>query len=283
MSTTTLPSVFLAHGSPMLALDGEAWGEAVSALGRGLPPLRAILVCSAHWEAPGPFRLSSAATPGVMHDFGGFPEALYRLDYPAPGSPDLAGEAAGLLRNAGLEAVLDPKRPLDHGAWVPLRYLRPEADIPVVQLSLPRPRTPGLLLAAGRALAPLRHRGVLILGSGGIVHNLGRLDWQSGTEPRPWAQAFQRWVHERLAAGYGFRGARGLPPVRQGGLVPGSQAPRNPYQPPSTWIRSSWPWGLAEFRRRFCLPAGSWAASAWRATGFLRPPPASCCGGPRSR
>jgi len=201
MSATTLPSVFLAHGSPMLALDGEAWGEAVSALGRGLPPLRAILVCSAHWEAPGPFRLSSASTPGVMHDFGGFPEALYRLDYLAPGSPDLAGEAADLLRKAGLEAVLDPKRPLDHGAWVPLRYLRPEADIPVVQLSLPRPRTPGLLLAAGRALAPLRHRGVLILGSGGIVHNLGRLDWQGGTEPRPWAQAFQRWVHERLAAG----------------------------------------------------------------------------------
>jgi len=201
MSATPLPSVFLAHGSPMLALDGDTWGEAVSALGQRLPPLRAILVCSAHWEAPGPFRLTSAATPGVMHDFGGFPEALYGLDYPAPGSPDLAGEAAGLLREAGLEAVLDAQRPLDHGAWVPLRYLRPEADVPVVQLSLPRPRTPGLLLAAGRALAPLRSRGVLILGSGGIVHNLGRLDWEGAAEPRPWAVAFQSWVHERLATG----------------------------------------------------------------------------------
>jgi 4,5-DOPA dioxygenase extradiol len=187
----------------MLALEGEAWGEAVSALGRRLRPLRAILVCSAHWEAAGPFRLSSAARPGVMHDFGGFPEALYGLDYPAPGSPGLADEAAGLLREAGLEAVLDAQRPLDHGAWVPLRYLRPQADLPVVQLSLPRTRTPGLLLAAGRALAPLRHRGVLILGSGGIVHNLGRLDWQGEAEPRPWAVAFQRWVHERLAAGDG--------------------------------------------------------------------------------
>ncbi len=201
MTVTSLPSVFLAHGSPMLALDGEAWGEAVSALGRRLPPLRAILVCSAHWEAIGPFRLSSAAAPGVLHDFGGFQEALYGLDYPAPGSPELAAEAAGLLQAAGLEAVLDDQRPLDHGAWVPLRYLRPEADIPVVQLSLPRPRTPGLLLAAGRALAPLRSRGVLILGSGGIVHNLVRLDWQGAAEPRPWATAFQRWVHERLAGG----------------------------------------------------------------------------------
>lgn len=125
-----LPSVFLAHGSPMLALDGGAWGQAVAAFGRELPPLRAILVCSAHWEAAGPFRLSSAERPGVLHDFGGFPEALYALDYPAPGAPDLAREAADLLRAAGLEALLDAQRPLDHGAWVPLRYLAPEADVP---------------------------------------------------------------------------------------------------------------------------------------------------------
>lgn len=195
-----LPSLFLAHGSPMLALEGGAWGEAVSAFGRQLPHLRAILVCSAHWEAPGPFRLSSADIPGVMHDFGGFPEALYALDYPAPGSPGLAAEVAGLLREAGLEAVLDPQRPLDHGAWVPLRYLRPDARVPVVQLSLPRPRTPELLLAAGRALAPLRERGVLILGSGGVVHNLRRLDWQGATGPEPWAMGFQTWVDGRLAA-----------------------------------------------------------------------------------
>jgi len=195
-----LPSLSLAHGSPMLALDGGAWGEAISALGHGLPVPRAILVCSAHWEAAGPFRLSSAEVPGVMHDFGGFPEALYTLDYPAPGSPELAAEAAGLLGQAGLEAVLDPRRPLDHGAWVPLRYLRPKADIPVVQLSLPISRTPEQLLAVGRALAPLRSRGVLILGSGGIVHNLRRLDWGGASEPQPWAAAFDRWVQERLAA-----------------------------------------------------------------------------------
>ena len=197
----TPPTAFLAHGSPMLALEGGAWGEAVTRFGQRLPPLRAILVCSAHWEAAGPFRLSSAEAPGVMHDFGGFPEALYSLDYPASGSPDLAVEAAKLLGDAGLEAILDPQRPLDHGAWVPLRYLKPAADVPVVQLSLPRPRTPELLLAAGRALAPLRDRGVLILGSGGIVHNLRRLDWAGAAVPQPWATDFDRWIRERLAAG----------------------------------------------------------------------------------
>jgi 4,5-DOPA dioxygenase extradiol len=186
----------------MLALDGEAWGLAVSAFGKRLPPLRAILVCSAHWEATGPFRLSSAELPGVLHDFGGFPEALYALDYPAPGSPELAAEAAGLLTKAGLDSILDPERPLDHGAWVPLRYLKPDASIPVVQLSLPRPRTPELLLAAGRALAPLRESGVLILGSGGIVHNLRRLDWEGTSGPEPWAIAFQSWIHAQLIAGH---------------------------------------------------------------------------------
>jgi 4,5-DOPA dioxygenase extradiol len=186
----------------MLALDGEDWGKAVSAFGRQLPPLRGVLVCSAHWEAPGPFRLSSAEVPGVMHDFGGFPEALYALDYPAPGSPELAAEAAGRLVKAGLEARLDPERPLDHGAWVPLRYLIPEANVPVVQLSLPRPRTPELLLAAGRALAPLRESGVLILGSGGVVHNLRLLDWGGSSGPQPWATAFGGWVHAQLLAGH---------------------------------------------------------------------------------
>lgn len=184
----------------MLALKGGAWGRAVAALGLRLPSLRGILVCSAHWEAPRPFCLSSVKTPGAMHDFGGFPEELYGLDYPAPGSPGLAAEAASLLCAAGLEAELDDHRPLDHGAWVPLRYLAPNADVPVVQLSLPRPRTPEKLLAAGHALAPLRRSGVLILGSGGVVHNLRRLDWQDASAPQPWGLAFQAWVRDRLEA-----------------------------------------------------------------------------------
>jgi 4,5-DOPA dioxygenase extradiol len=201
MYSVAPPSLFLAHGSPMLALDGGDWGRAISAFGQRLPPLRAILVCSAHWEATGPFQLSSAEIPGVMHDFGGFPAELYALDYPAPGCPELAKEAAALLGGASLEAVLDPKRPLDHGVWVPLRYLMPEASIPVVQLSLPLHRTPELLLAAGRALAPLRESGVLILGSGGIVHNLRLLDWGGTSGPASWSLGFERWIRQRLAAG----------------------------------------------------------------------------------
>ena len=196
-----LPTLFLAHGSPMLALEGGAWGD-----DGGCSRTRAAPTAG----HPGLFRPlgDSRSIPpllgrdaGVIHDFGGFPEALYSLDYPAPGSPDLAAEAAGLLRAAGLEAGLDDQRALDHGAWVPLRYLLPTAQVPVVQLSLPRPRTPEQLLAAGRALAPLRQSGVLILGSGGVVHNLRRLDWQDASGPQPWALAFQTWVRERLAAG----------------------------------------------------------------------------------
>lgn len=196
-----LPSLFLAHGSPMLAVEGGPWGAALQTLGGQLRRPRAVLVCSAHWETAGRFRLSSARNPGVMHDFGGFPEVLYRLDYPAPGSPEVAAEAAELLAGAGLEVALDPERPLDHGAWVPLRHLFPSAEVPVVQLSLPRPRTPERLLEAGRALAGLRERGVLIVGSGGVVHNLGRLDWEGAAPPESWAAAFDAWVAEGLVAG----------------------------------------------------------------------------------
>lgn len=199
MTPGSAPTLFLAHGSPMLALDGGAWGAAASALGRELEAIRAILICSAHWETTGPFALTSARAPGVLHDFSGFPPALSALDYPAPGSPELAAQACGLLAGAGLEARLDADRPLDHGVWVPLRYLRPGADLPVVQLSLPVPRTPELLLAAGRALAPLRDEGVLVVGSGGLVHNLRRLDWEEASGPQPWATAFQDWVGARLA------------------------------------------------------------------------------------
>ena len=155
---SALPSLFVAHGSPMLALDGEAWGPALRAAAASLPRPKAILVATAHWEAAGPFRLSSAERPGVMHDFGGFPEALYHLDYPAPGAPEVARQAQALLRAAGLDAELDEARPLDHGTWVPLMYLAPEADIPVVQLSLPRPRTPEQLLAQGRQGAARREQ-----------------------------------------------------------------------------------------------------------------------------
>lgn len=209
-TTPRTPTLFLAHGSPMLALEGGAWGQALMEQGRALEGLRGVIVCSAHWETAGPFQLTSAPKPGIIHDFGGFPDALFDLGYPALGSPKLAQEAADLLVQAGLDTVLAP-RPLDHGTWVPLRYLLPEAGVPVIQLSLPRPRTPALLLAAGRALAPLRASGVLIVGSGGIVHNLGRLDWAEASGPRSWAQAFQGWVRTELAAGHDLSDWRTAP------------------------------------------------------------------------
>jgi 4,5-DOPA dioxygenase extradiol len=159
------------------------------------------VVVSAHAEARGPVRVNAGARPALIYDFYGFPPALYALRYPAPGAPDLAREVAGAFANAGLDPVVDAQRGWDHGVWVPLRLLYPAADVPVVGVSLPVPRTPDVLLAMGRALAPLRERGVLLFGSGGLVHNLHRLrpDDPVGP-PEPWAAEFSAWVEERLAA-----------------------------------------------------------------------------------
>jgi 4,5-DOPA dioxygenase extradiol len=194
------PPLFLAHGSPMLAIEGGAWGAWLASLPGGLPPVRGVVVCSAHWETPGGFRVTTGAHPRTIHDFGGFPEVLYGLQYPAPGDPALAVRVAELLGQAGEVVQSDQERGFDHGAWVPLRHLFPEARVPVIQLSLPRPRDPRRLWAAGRALAPLREEGVLILGSGGLVHNLGLVDWAGGGGPQPWAQAFEGWLLERLGS-----------------------------------------------------------------------------------
>lgn len=184
----------------MLALEGGAWGRRLASLGEVLRDLRGVVVCSAHWETPGAFRVTGSDRPRTIHDFGGFPGALYALEYPAPGDPALAARVAERLAEAGEAVAVDSDRGLDHGAWVPLRYLFPEARVPVIQLSLPHPRTPQRLWAAGRALAPLRDEGILILGSGGLVHNLDRLDWAGSTGPQPWAEAFEGWILDRLAS-----------------------------------------------------------------------------------
>jgi 4,5-DOPA dioxygenase extradiol len=194
--------VFLAHGSPMVALDDDDYVSALRALGARTSRPAAILCVSAHWEAPAPLRVGAAPRPRTIHDFGGFPDALYRLDYPAPGAPDLARAVVAALEAAGIPAVADPARGLDHGVWVPLRHAFPRADVPVVPLALPVPRAPADLVRVGRALEPFRDRGALLLGSGGIVHNLGRLDpRQHGAPVPPWAAAFDDWVREQLDAG----------------------------------------------------------------------------------
>ena len=191
-----LPSVFISHGSPMHALEPGAAGEAWKALGRRLPRPRAILISSAHWETNVPM-LTGSAKPETLHDFSGFPEPLYRLRYPAAGAPGVSQRAQGLLKEAGFTAAIDGCRGLDHGAWAPLLYAYPAADVPVVQLSVQPELGPRHHLAVGRALRKLSDEGVLIIGSGHMTHNLR--DWARGAgAPADYAREFQDWVKERI-------------------------------------------------------------------------------------
>ncbi|MGN7739642.1 DODA-type extradiol aromatic ring-opening family dioxygenase [Pseudomonas sp. 22526] len=195
-----LPSLFISHGSPMLALEPGASGPALARLAAELPRPKAIVLVSAHWESPD-LRVSSNPQPQTWHDFGGFPAALFAVQYPAPGQPELAEQVAQLLRADGLPAQLDDQRPFDHGVWVPLSLMYPQADIPVVQVSLPSRMGPALQTQVGRALSSLRQQGVLLIGSGSITHNLRELDWHAGPESvEPWAKAFRDWMIEKLAA-----------------------------------------------------------------------------------
>ncbi|MHA6493682.1 DODA-type extradiol aromatic ring-opening family dioxygenase [Pseudomonas borbori] len=193
-----LPSLFISHGSPMLVLQPEASGPALARLAAQLERPRAIVVVSAHWESHD-LRVGTAARPPTWHDFNGFPAELYQLRYPAAGDPALAADILHLLNDAGLPAQADPQRPLDHGAWVPLSLMYPQTDIPVVQVSLPSRLGPAMQSRIGQALAPLRARGVLLIGSGSITHNLAELDWQAGPDViEPWAKAFRDWMVDKL-------------------------------------------------------------------------------------
>jgi 4,5-DOPA dioxygenase extradiol len=195
-----MPVVFVSHGAPdalLKAPDAVArWGE----IGQLVPSPTAILVASAHWEARQP-TVSLSASPETIHDFSGFSPELYRMQYRAPGAPALAERVVSLLSNAGLAADLHPSRGLDHGAWVPLTAMYPQATVPVTQLSLVRNAGAATHFELGRALAPLREEGVLIVGSGSITHNFAWLDWRAevGKAPFPQAEVFSNWVAERLA------------------------------------------------------------------------------------
>ena len=159
------PSVFVSHGPPTMVVDDVAVRGFLGELGRGLGRPAAVLCVSAHWDTAAPC-IGSAARPETIHDFYGFPAELYDLRYPAPGAPELAARTLTLLAEAGIEARLDPGRGLDHGAWEPLMLMYPEADVPVAQLSIQSTAGAAAHLALGRALAPLRRDGVLVLGSG---------------------------------------------------------------------------------------------------------------------
>lgn len=199
MTSAALPSLFVSHGAPTLALDPGETGAFWERLARELPRLEAVLCVSAHWTTAEP-AVNAAPRNATIHDFYGFPEPLYRIAYPAPGAPELAERVAGLIADAGLPVAVDGTRGLDHGAWVPLRSMYPAADIPTIQLSVQPDRDAPWHYRLGAALAPLREEGVLILASGGAVHNLRGLVWEGGGTPA-WAQAFDDWLAEALAAG----------------------------------------------------------------------------------
>lgn len=194
------PSLFISHGSPMLALEPGASGPALARLAAELPKPRAIVIVSAHWESQ-EILVNANPQPETWHDFGGFPAALFAVQYPAPGLPALSAEVLELLNDADLPARIDNTRPFDHGVWVPLSLMYPQADIPVVQVSLPSRQGPALQTRIGQALASLRENGVLVIGSGSITHNLRELDWHAGPESvEPWALAFRDWIVEKLAS-----------------------------------------------------------------------------------
>lgn len=197
---TRLPALFLSHGSPMLAVEDSAAGRFLDGLGAQLPRPRAIVVASAHFEAERP-SVGAAPQPQTVHDFGGFPPQLYRIRYPAPGAPELAETIAARLTDAGLSPRVCSHHWLDHGVWVPLLRSYPQADIPVVPLSVNPHADAAHHFAVGRALAPLRDEGVLVIGSGGFVHNLRDLDWSRRDAPMPgWASDFAAWMCARLEA-----------------------------------------------------------------------------------
>jgi 4,5-DOPA dioxygenase extradiol len=192
------PAIFVSHGAPTFALEPGLLGSRLTDLGRRLASASGIVVVSPHWQTCG-IRVTGAAWPSTIHDFGGFPPALYDLTYPAPGSASLAAETAALLAEDGLVAMVDPERGYDHGAWVPLRYLRPDADTPVIQVSMPHNLDTAGALRLGRTLAPLRDRGVAIVGSGSLTHNLHevRRDGDSAT----YAKEFAAWSRQAVLAG----------------------------------------------------------------------------------
>lgn len=197
----TPPSVlFLAHGSPMFALEPGEAGAAIMAMAAELNVPRAVLVISPHWETERP-TVSTASHLATIHDFGGFDPHLYTIRYPASGSPQAAQEVLAALQAAGLPGDSDPQRGLDHGAWVPLRYLLPAADVPVVPLSIQHHGGPAHAYRVGQALAPLLEQGWLIVASGNITHNLR--DWQQASAGHAinatYAERFSDWIAQQLS------------------------------------------------------------------------------------
>jgi 4,5-DOPA dioxygenase extradiol len=194
--TNPMPAIFFGHGNPMNALQNNDWTEGWSNIGRTIPRPRAILCVSAHWYLPATL-VTAMTAPRTIHDFGGFPRELYQVQYPAPGDPPLASRIHELL--SPLSVGLDDSWGLDHGTWSVLNHVYPEADVPVVQLSIDEGQPPAFHFELGRRLAALRDEGVLIAGSGNIVHNLHTYAWGKHIpDPYDWAVRFETVARDLL-------------------------------------------------------------------------------------
>ncbi|MBC7962923.1 MAG: 4,5-DOPA dioxygenase extradiol [Steroidobacteraceae bacterium] len=196
---TPLPALFIGHGNPMNAIQENVYAAAWRAAAAALPRPKAILCISAHWETEGTF-VTAMTQPKTIHDFYGFPDELNQVQYPAPGSPELAERLRSLVTSTKVRLDYGYSWGLDHGAWSVLRRMYPQADIPTVQLSLDRSQHPRFHYDLGSELAALRQEGVLIVGSGNIVHNLRLLQWDA-REPYPWATEFDKLAEQLILAG----------------------------------------------------------------------------------
>jgi 4,5-DOPA dioxygenase extradiol len=194
-----MPVIFFGHGNPMNAIEENDYTRAWAAIGRALPKPKAILAISAHWYEPG-LAVTAMAAPRTIHDFGGFPAKLYKVEYPAPGDPALAERVQSLL--APLSVELDQQWGLDHGTWSVLTHVFPGADVPVIQLSLDETQPTEFHYNLGKKLAPLRDEGILVIGSGNLIHNLHTYAWgKRPAQPFDWAVRFEEQARSFLQAG----------------------------------------------------------------------------------
>lgn len=194
-----LPSLFIAHGAPLLAIENNNYTQYLNQLGKELPKPKAIVLFSAHWESDVQ-KVSNVEEYETIYDFGGFPEALYRIQYPAKGNQNIAEEIIELFEKQGIPFSVDSRRGLDHGAWVVLKMLYPNADVPVISMSVNQHLTPEEQYRIGKSLAALRAEDILIIGSGGTVHNLRAVGWErDGKVDDEWAVEFDSWLEQHLA------------------------------------------------------------------------------------